>query len=351
MVSRRSILKSIALIGLSTAAAGAAPRGVRAQQPGLPSHWLGQPLARITGEYMNVRAEPSVDAAIVSELYQDDVVRVRRVVNGQTVFLYNDLWLETRYGYLYSSFVQPLWYHLPNPVISQKALGTGLWAQVTTPYSDAYWDTAEAGRDDPTFAGRMYYDSVHRVVDVLTGRDGKTWYAIDELYGAFYMRATHLRIIPPAELAPISPEVPADLKRIEVDLSAQTLTAYEGSDVMLRHRIATGREGKETPTGTHFVVDKRPSDRMTNGTAALEEDEELYNLAGVPYVSYFTWDWHAFHGTYWHNDYGQQRSAGCVNLPPHVAKWLWRWTTPTAPVDEFYYRVNVATEGTRVIVF
>ncbi|NDJ35325.1 MAG: L,D-transpeptidase family protein [Chloroflexi bacterium] len=347
MTSRRTILKSIGLIGL--AAAGLPRQPLRAQS-GLPPHWQGQPFARITGSFQNLRAEPTTDAEIVGQLNQDAVVRVKRAIPGQTVFLYNDLWLETRFGYLYSSFVQPLWYHLPNLPADSTAIGEGRWAQLTVPYSDAYWDTAEAGLEDPTYAGRMYYDSVHRVTGVKKGQDGNTWYEVEELYGRYWMRATHLRLIAPEELTPLSPAVDPGDKRIIVDLPTQTLTCLEGDTPVLQHYVATGRPGKDTPEGIHYVVDKRPSDRMTNGTAASEEDEELYDLAAVPYVCYFTWEWVAFHGCYWHNDYGQRRSAGCVNLPPEVARFIWRWTTPYPPLDEFYYRTGNALDGTMVIV-
>ena len=61
--------------------------------------------------------------------------------------------------------------------------------------------------------------------------DGRPWYEItDELWSGFkyFVPAAHLRPYQPEELAPISPEVdPAD-KWIEVSLSRQWLTAYEG---------------------------------------------------------------------------------------------------------------------------
>jgi hypothetical protein len=39
------------------------------------------------------------------------------------------------------------------------------------------------------------------------------------------------------------------------------------------------------------------------------------------------------HGTYWHNDFGKERSHGCVNMTPQAAKWVFRWTLPSVPPD------------------
>jgi hypothetical protein len=56
----------------------------------------------------------------------------------------------------------------------------------------------------------------------------------------------------------------------------------------------------------------------------------------------------AFHGTYWHNDYGRPRSHGCVNLPSEAAKFLYLWTLPVVPPDTDY--LHAPGEGTRVTI-
>ena len=42
----------------------------------------------------------------------------------------------------------------------------------------------------------------------------------------------------------------------------------------------------------------------------------------------------AFHGTYWHNDFGRPKSHGCINMHSQEAKWLYRWTLPVVAPDE-----------------
>ncbi|MBI1854438.1 MAG: L,D-transpeptidase, partial [Chloroflexi bacterium] len=67
-----------------------------------------------------------------------------------------------------------------------------------------------------------------------------------------------------------------------------------------------------------------------------------YVLAGVPYTCFFTEVGHAFHGTYWHEDFGTPKSHGCVNMRTNEAQWLFRWARPPHNVDSlsknYYFR-------------
>ena len=98
-----------------------------------------------------------------------------------------------------------------------------------------------------------------------------------------------------------------------------------------------------TPPGRHKTFHKRPSRHMAAGNLAYNG----YDLPGIPWVCYITERGIAFHGTYWHNDYGRPRSHGCINLTPQAAKWIYRWTLPVVPpneqkmYNEFATRVDV----------
>jgi lipoprotein-anchoring transpeptidase ErfK/SrfK len=61
-----------------------------------------------------------------------------------------------------------------------------------------------------------------------------------------------------------------------------------------------------------------------------------FDLPGVPWVSFITDDGMAFHGTYWHNNFGKARSHGCVNVPTPAAKWIYLWSLPSMPAGEVY---------------
>ena len=154
--------------------------------------------------------------------------------------------------------------------------------------------------------------------------------------------------------APISP-LAAD-KRLEVNLAEQMVYAYENNVQVLSSRCATGTEFSiegqglmdfRTTPGSYTVVRKRPSRHM-RGSDAERDTSAWFDLPGVPFCTYFTGDGAAVHGAYWHNDFGHPRSHGCVNVPPEVAKWVWRWSQPVAPYDDTV--LDVDTGGTPIII-
>lgn len=121
------------------------------------------------------------------------------------------------------------------------------------------------------------------------------------------------------------PEVGAEKtnKRIVVDRSEQTLSAYEGDELYMQTTISTGLDLSPTPRGTFTVFRKTPSRYMQGPLPGISD--QYYDLPGVPWTLYFTQDGGAIHGAYWHNDFGAQRSHGCVNLPLDVARQLYEW--------------------------
>jgi lipoprotein-anchoring transpeptidase ErfK/SrfK len=117
-----------------------------------------------------------------------------------------------------------------------------------------------------------------------------------------------------------APRLPrgADNERwVEVDLAAQRLLAYEGSTVVFTATVSTGLPATPTPVGEFRIWVKLESDDM---------EGPGYYLSDVPYVMYFHYGY-GLHGTYWHNNFGQPMSHGCVNLAIPDAEWLFNWTT------------------------
>jgi len=181
---------------------------------------------------------------------------------------------------------------------------------------------------------RLYYKSTHWVKRVVvTRREKSIWYEIYDFFlqRSYYVPARDLRLVPNDELTLLSPEVPDEEKSIVVDLASQLVTAFEGEKLVLSQRCSTGVQGTETSKGEFRTYHKGPSIHMTNQGDAVAN---IYDLPGVPWVSFFTGNGEAFHGTYWHNDYGRPRSRGCINMTPQAAKWLYRWTIPTVPPEK-----------------
>lgn len=113
---------------------------------------------------------------------------------------------------------------------------------------------------------------------------------------------------------------------IHVDLSEQTLVAYEGDVPVFATLVSSGREGFETPTGTFRIESKHVSTTMDD-TDSLTE---AYSIEDVPWTMYFH-ESYALHAAFWHDHFGRPRSHGCINLSPADARWLFSWAGPELP--------------------
>lgn len=105
---------------------------------------------------------------------------------------------------------------------------------------------------------------------------------------------------------------------LDVNLSYEYMTVYQGNTVLAELYISTGKPGFETPPGTFYVNSMLPSQDMEGVIGG-----EYYNVPEVPYVMYFTNVGHAIHGTYWHNNFGTPMSHGCINMPIWAAENLY----------------------------
>jgi lipoprotein-anchoring transpeptidase ErfK/SrfK len=117
---------------------------------------------------------------------------------------------------------------------------------------------------------------------------------------------------------------------IDVDLTMQTLTAYEDHIPIFTARVSTGTWKTPTIVGTFPIYVKYEKARMSGGFGA-----DAYDLPNVPYVMYF-YKGYGLHGTYWHNNFGTPMSHGCVNLSTEDAKWLFEWASIGTEVVTHY---------------
>lgn len=115
-------------------------------------------------------------------------------------------------------------------------------------------------------------------------------------------------------------------KWIEVNLSEQALTAWQGDVVVMRTAISSGRSNTPTITGRFTVGNKYKAQRMTGPG---------YDLANVPYVMYFH-SGYAIHGAYWHTNFGTPVSHGCVNMWPDESRMLYEWAPAGTEVYVHY---------------
>jgi lipoprotein-anchoring transpeptidase ErfK/SrfK len=131
---------------------------------------------------------------------------------------------------------------------------------------------------------------------------------------------------------------------IRVDLSEQVVVAYEGNKPIRAFVISSGLARTPTVTGEFRIKTKVKAQTMTGGSGAY-----YYNLPNVKWVQYFYQEY-AFHGTYWHNDFGRPKSHGCINMTNADAKWLFDWAGPTWDGKAVWFNSTKDNPGTLVIV-
>lgn len=108
-------------------------------------------------------------------------------------------------------------------------------------------------------------------------------------------------------------------RRIEIDLGSQRAMLFENGNVVQSWAVSTGLPGTLTPTGNFKVfAHTRMQDMGCYPNAP-------YCTEDVPWITWFTTNI-GFHGTYWHNNFGNRMSHGCVNLPIDLAKYVYDWS-------------------------
>lgn len=179
---------------------------------------------------------------------------------------------------------------------------------------------------DPTARGKPSGVRAHFQVVRVVGEQGPMLHLDD---GTWIAAADVARphAVPPPALVTHPQE-----RWIDVDLTTQTLVAYQGPQPVYATLVSTGRgpagTPNATPPGLHRVWVKLLASDMANITT--EDGNQRYSLEDVPYVQFFD-SAVALHGTYWHGDFGHPHSHGCVNLSTLDARWLFDFTGPRLP--------------------
>ncbi|HMQ52727.1 MAG TPA: L,D-transpeptidase family protein [Anaerolineae bacterium] len=146
--------------------------------------------------------------------------------------------------------------------------------------------------------------------------------------------------VPVAESQLVHQPASADEKWIEVDIATQRVTAWEGNVPVMSFPVSTGLPETPTVEGKFNIYWKLESTLMTGPD---------YYLPEVPYTMYF-YGGYGLHGAYWHSNFGQQMSHGCVNLSLADSKALFEWADPVIPPGETQVVASSQNPGTLVIV-
>jgi hypothetical protein len=292
------------------------------------------PLGRVTVPTIAVYKKADHESDTVRSIPKDTILSLLETVMTKEPFG-NPRWHRIEDGFVHSGDIQPVVFR---PQTALSSFATPALAEVTMPITQSYHSITPPD----SILYRLYYGSVHRVTGVEVTPQGKIWYKVYDprLELALFVPGEHMRLIPAEEYAPIPATLPPEQKTITLTMADQTLTAYEAGTVVHQCKVSAGLPGgfggdkdAVTPRGTFHIEMKTTSTHMGNGQ--MTKDPNAYELPGVPWVSYFEpAKGIAFHGAYWHDDFGRPRSHGCVNMSMADALWIYRWSTPDAPNTE-----------------
>ena len=362
-LSRRDFLK----LGALGAGALASPwrRGDTLRpfaKSALPEFPQAERLGRVAVGKVDIFSRPDGSSQSIGALYEDQVVPWIREVVGSMPGRTNQRFVETPNGFLWGGQVQPVQNqpNVPVATLPVTSLGEGMWVEVTIPYVDLVLDNPPARAPwlkyqlSINLPPRFYYSQIVWADQIRVDADGQTWYRLNEKYGSgdvFWGTAEAFRLLTAEELSPISPDV-SD-KRVVVQVNQQTLSCFEGSTEVYFAKISSGAlydawgnrvDAWQTPVGESPIWRKAISLPLSGGSAAAG-----WSLPAVGWVSLFVGTGVAIHSTYWHNNYGEPSSRGCVNASPDDAKWIFRWSQPQVPDDPGDVTVEWPG-GTKVIV-
>jgi LysM repeat protein len=124
--------------------------------------------------------------------------------------------------------------------------------------------------------------------------------------------------------------VPSGTRWIDINLSTQRLTAFEGNTQVFSALVSTGIRIYPTVVGQFSIYQRYASQTMDGRRLGFD-----YYLPNVPYVMYFYGNY-AIHGTYWHTNFGTPMSHGCVNMSTPDAQWLYNWSSTGTTVNVHY---------------
>ncbi|HEY3236946.1 MAG TPA: L,D-transpeptidase [Polyangiaceae bacterium] len=139
-------------------------------------------------------------------------------------------------------------------------------------------------------------------------------------------------------------------KWIDVNITKQTMTLYDGTKPVYATLVSTGEAGLED--SQHTTATKRGIFRIhtkhVTATMSSQELGEEFELRDVPYVQYFDRQGYALHGAYWHDRFGMPKSHGCINLSPEDARRVFYFTEPALPPG--WHGVLLPLKGTVLFV-
>lgn len=127
----------------------------------------------------------------------------------------------------------------------------------------------------------------------------------------------------------VTPATTTTLQRLlEVNLSEQRLYLKENGNVVDSWLISSGKDSpgsySPTQTGRYRINSHYDVQTMSSGAGKAGTGYWDYEVPNIQWIMYFNGS-QAFHGVYWHSNFGSKQSHGCVGMPNSRAKQIYEW--------------------------
>jgi hypothetical protein len=111
---------------------------------------------------------------------------------------------------------------------------------------------------------------------------------------------------------------------LDIDVGQQMIALRStGTGPIYVTLVSSGLAERPSPLGVFRMRHKVAYRSMGN----LPNSTDRYFVENIPWAMYFLPEY-AVHGAYWHDDFGNRRSHGCVNLAPRDARYIYERVPP-----------------------
>jgi|GEM_PF-856537 len=291
-----------------------------------------EPTVKVSGDYVNLRTGPGSTFAVVRQLNPGEpLMLLGRVSDNTWLYVKTSDGLE---GWLNAVTVNLAGINLDAHPIETLSPSTQITVKVssdnvnlrTGPRTN-FPKVRQLTLSEPLILLGRLTDNTWLYVKTSDGKEG--WVTTTSVYlGGVNLEIDYLPVAtsPPTPTATFVVLAGIKDRWIDINLSTQTLHAYDGPDLVGSFLVSTGIAAYPTEYGQYHVYFKRLSGLMHG----LD-----YYLPNVPYTMYYSGDF-SIHGTYWHHNFGTPMSHGCVNMDTAEAEWLYNWASVGTLVNIHY---------------
>jgi L,D-transpeptidase catalytic domain len=163
--------------------------------------------------------------------------------------------------------------------------------------------------------------------------DNPTWAQLGD--GSYLHSSVFRPVALPSEPPPPVEGLYETGRWIDLNLTLQIITAYEGVQPVYVARTSTGRPGWETYPGIYHIQRRVEKETMESSTlVGLDAQRADYKVENIRWTQYFSDDGKALHENYWkpRDQFGIPSSHGCAGLVAEDAQFFWDWASIGTPI-------------------